>query len=465
MTKQELEFRQGNIIKLLIKFSVPATLASLTTIIYNITDRYYIGKAVGRNGIAAIATIFPLIMLLNACGTLFAIGGGALSGIYMGRQEIDNARKVLGSSFLGLVIIGLVFTIFGMIFMEPIVLFLGATKNNIQYVIDYCKYFFPSMTFQILILALCAFLRTDGQPMLSMMTNFTSAVANMILDYMWVVKMGYGMKGAALATTISNVIPGIFLIVYFLRGKLLKLEIEKIKLDIKIIKEVLSIGISGFFNQSLNGVYAYSINTRLIKYGGELALAGMGIMTIVRNFLNTSYLGLNQGRQPILSYNWGAKNYRRVIKTFAYSMGMTIFLSIFLVLVIRFNSRSIAGFFVNNDEELINYTAKAIPIHLGMMMSTAIYLSCSNYFQAVGKGKLTTKLITLRLAILTIPLTYILPIKWGVMGVLLSFPISDTIAAITASIVMTKEMKNVRKMMIEQEKLQSEEILQDEVVI
>ena len=301
--------------------------------------------------------------------------------------------------------------------------------------------------------------------MLSMMTNFTSAVANMILDYMWVVKMGYGMKGAALATTISNVIPGIFLIVYFLRGKLLKLEIEKIKLDIKIIKEVLSIGISGFFNQSLNGVYAYSINTRLIKYGGELALAGMGIMTIVRNFLNTSYLGLNQGRQPILSYNWGAKNYRRVIKTFAYSMGMTIFLSIFLVLVIRFNSRSIAGFFVNNDEELINYTAKAIPIHLGMMMSTAIYLSCSNYFQAVGKGKLTTKLITLRLAILTIPLTYILPIKWGVMGVLLSFPISDTIAAITASIVMTKEMKNVRKMMIEQEKLQSEEILQDEVVI
>ncbi len=134
-------------------------------------------------------------------------------------------------------------------------------------------------------------------------------------------------------------------------------------------------------------------------------------------------------------------------------------------MVIRFNSRSIAGFFVNNDEELINYTAKAIPIHLGMMMSTAIYLSCSNYFQAVGKGKLTTKLITLRLAILTIPLTYILPIKWGVMGVLLSFPISDTIAAITASIVMTKEMKNVRKMMIEQEKLKSEEILQDEVVI
>ncbi|MCI6153406.1 MAG: MATE family efflux transporter [Fusobacterium perfoetens] len=454
MTRQELEFREGNIIKLLIKFSVPATFASLITIIYNVTDRYYIGQAVGRNGIGAIATIFPLIMLLNACGTLFAIGGGALSGIYLGKQEIDNARKILGVSFFCLLVIGLFFTSFGTIFMKQIILFLGATENTIEYAMDYCKYFFPSMTFQILILAFSAFLRTDGRPILSMMTNFISAISNMGLDYLWVVKLSYGMKGAALATTISNVIPGIFLITYFLRGKLLKLEFKHVRGDIKTIREILSVGISGFFNQSLNGVYAYALNTRLIKYGGDLAIAGMGIMTIVRNFLNTSYLGLNQGRQPILSYNWGAKNYRRVLKTFAYSIGISIFLAIFLVFLIKYHAREIAGFFVKNDPELIEYTAKAIPIHLGMMMSTAIYLSCANYFQAVGKGMVTTKLITLRLLILTIPLTYILPLKWGVMGVLRSFPISDTIAAITAAIVVSKEIKHVRKLMKEQEKIE-----------
>lgn len=352
MTKQELEFREGNIIKLLIKFSVPATFASLITIIYNVTDRYYIGQAVGRNGIGAIATIFPLIMLLNACGTLFAIGGGALSGIYLGKQEIDNARKILGVSFFCLLVIGLFFTSFGTIFMKEIVLFLGATENTIEYTMDYCKYFFPSMTFQILILAFSAFLRTDGRPILSMMTNFISAISNMGLDYLWVVKLSYGMKGAALATTISNVIPGIFLIIYFLRGKLLRLELKHIKGDIKTIKEIMSVGVSGFFNQSLNGVYAYALNTRLIKYGGDLAIAGMGIMTIVRNFLNTSYLGLNQGRQPILSYNWGAKNYKRVLKTFTYSLGMSIFLAIFLVFLIRYHAREIAGFFVKNDSEL-----------------------------------------------------------------------------------------------------------------
>lgn len=451
MTKQELEFREGNIVKLLMKFSLPATIANLTTIIYNITDRYYIGKVVGRNGISGLATIFPIIMFLSACGILFGTGGSAYAGISMGRQEIEKARRILGTSFFCLSIMGIVFTIVGFSFMKPLVLFLGATSNNISYVIDYCRYFFPSMIFQILIIALSAFLRTDGQPLLSMLTNLTSAFLNIGLDYLWVVKSGYGMRGAALATTISNIVPGIFLIIYFFRGKLLKLQLKFIRFNKEILERIISIGLSGFINQFLNSVFAYALNTRLLKYGGDLALAGMGIMTIVRNFLNTSYLGINQGRLPILSYNWGAKNYRRVRKIFFYSMGITIFLSIFLVFTIKHNSKDIAGFFVNNDIELIEYTAKAIPIHLGMMMSTAIYLSCANYFQSVGKGTVTTKFSLLRLAVLTIPLTYILPIKFGIMGVLLSFPISDTIAAVVASIVIAREMKRVKVLMLKEE--------------
>ena len=453
MTKQEREFKEGRLIPMLVKFSIPSTISALTIIIYNVTDRYFIGQAVGRNGIGAIAIIFPIILLLNATAMLFSMGGAALAGIKMGQENISGARKVLGTSMFTAIILGAFYTIFGLVFQEDIIRFMGAGENNFKYAMEYNLYFFPSIIFQLIFNSFCAFVRLEGNPIMSMVINLSSAFSNMILDYILVIVFPFGMKGAAIATSISNIIPAIILIIYFSRSTLLKLERRYIRLDIKILKGILSIGISAFLNQFFNGLYVYVLNIQLVRYGGEITLAAMGIMSILRNFINTSYVGLNQGRQPILSYNWGAKNYKRVKDTFYTSIIITAVISAILVIFIYIKAPFMAGFFVKNDPELIKYTVKGIHIHLGMMISTAVYLSCTNYFQAVGKGYITSRFIFLRLIILSIPLAFILPLKFGAIGALLSFPISDTTAAIIAVYVMRKEIKNLNyRQLIEDEK-------------
>lgn len=454
MTQQEKEFREGKLLPMLIRFSVPSTISALTIIIYNITDRYFIGQAVGRNGIGAIAIIFPIILLLNATAMLFSIGGAALAGIKMGRQDITGARKVLGTSLFIVIVIGLFYTIFGIIFQIPIIKFMGAGENNLKYAVAYNTYFFPSIIFQLIFSAFCSFVRLEGNPIMSMIINLSSAFANIILDYLLVMVIPLGMKGAAIATSISNIIPAILLIIYFSKSNLLKLERRYIKYNKNILKGIFSIGISAFLNQFFNGMYVYVLNIQLVRYGGEIALAAMGIMSILRNFINTSYVGLNQGRQPILSYNWGARNYKRVKDTFYASVSITAVLSTILVSFIIFKAPVLAGFFVKNDSELIAYTTKGIHVHLGFMISTAVYLSCTNYFQAVGKGYITSRFIFLRLMLLSIPLAFILPLKFGVIGALLSFPIADTTAGIIAVYVMSKEIKNLnRRQIIENEKI------------
>lgn len=443
MTPQEKEFREGKLLPMLIRFSIPSTISALTIIIYNVTDRYFIGQAVGRNGIGAIAVIFPILLLFNATGMLFSIGGAALAGIKMGREDIIGARKVLGTSMYMVIVIGAFYTIIGMMFQVPIAKFLGAGENNLQYAVDYNMYFFPSIIFQLIFTSFCSFVRLEGNPIMSMIINLSSALANIVLDYLLVIVIPWGMKGAAFATSVSNIIPAILLVIYFSKSKLLTLERQYIKFNWKIFQGISSIGISAFLNQFFNGLYAYVLNIQLVRYGGEIALAAMGIMSILRNFINTSYVGLNQGRQPILSYNWGAKNYKRVKDTFYASVSITAVLSIILVSLIVIKAPFMAEFFVKNDPELILYTAKGIYIHLGFMISTAVYLSCTNYFQAVGKGFITSRFIFLRLMILSIPLAYILPLKLGVTGALLSFPVSDTIAGLIAVFVMKKEINSL----------------------
>lgn len=445
MTHQEKEFRDGNILSLLIRFSIPATFAILIGIIYNVTDRYYIGQAVGRNGISALAVTFPILLVLSATGVLFSIGGCALAGIKMGEEKIEDARKVLGTCFFALITIGAVYTIFGMLFLEEIVSFMGATENSFAYAVEYNKYLFPVTIFQLIYITYCSFVRLEGRPMESMIINLASAVVNIVLDYILIMRYGMGMKGAAIATAIANVVPGIILIYHFLKSDILTLKLKYIRYDHKLLKKVFYIGNSGFLNQFLNGAYVYVLNIQLAKYGGDVALAGMGILSLLRTCINTGYMGLNQGRQPLLSYNWGAKNYERVKKIFYSSITLTAIISFFLLFAVIVNAHTVVNFFVKNDLELTEYTIRGTYIHLGLMISTAIYLSCTNYFQAVGKGMITTRFIILRLAVLSIPLTYILPIFWGADGVLLSFPAADTICCIGAAYVMWKELKLLTK--------------------
>lgn len=441
MTQQELDFRTKKLLPLLIKFSIPSSIAALTGIIYNITDRYFIGQTIGRNGIGALATLFPIVVFIDATGMLFNSGGSSIVGIALGRKDLNGARKILGASLFAVVLIGIVYTILGFTFMKPLSIFLGAGENTLYHLMEYCKYFYPSITFQIAFWSFCAYVRSEGNPMVSMMINLSSTISNVILDYYLVVVLDMGMKGAAIATSISNIIPTLGLLFYFSRSKILTLEKKYFTWNFPILKRIWGVGFSSFLNETFYGIFTFTLNKQLVRYAGEIGLAAMGIMSVLRSFINTSYSGFNQGRQPIISYNWGAKYYGRVKEAFIDSLGLTMGLSVILVSIVLYFSEELTGFFVKNDPELIAYTSKAIHIHLKFMLSTAIYLSCSHYFQAVRKGYITSRFVILRLPLLSIPLAYILPLKFGATGVLLSFPIADSIAAIASAIFMYKEVK------------------------
>ena len=293
-------------------------------------------------------------------------------------------------------------------------------------------------------MSLNAFIRTEGNPMLSMKINLGGALLNTILDYILIVELGMGMKGAAIGTAVAGMIPAVIQLSHFFRSEIITLRLKNIRPNIEIMTDISKIGIGSFLNQFLNGVSVYIMNVKLNYYGGDLAIAAVGIVATSRNFINTSFIGFNQGRQPILSYNYGAKKFDRVKETFMLSTKISFIVALILVFVVVGNAEMVAKFFVN-DEKLVEFTAHAIRLNLFMMVSTAFYLSGTNYFQSVGKGKKTTQLLTIRLVILTIPLLYILPIFWGLNGVWLAFPISDTIAAMVVILFMRKEFKGLKK--------------------
>jgi len=434
---------KGPLLPLLIKFSIPSTIAVLINIIYNITDRYFIGQSIGRYGMSALSIVFPLILLINGTALMFSVGGGALAGIRLGERRKDEAEKVLGTTIFWLFIIGIVYTLGIITFLKPLLGILGGTEGNIAYALEYSRWIFPAIPAQMLYVVFCAFLRTDGRPNYSMAMNLCSAFVNMFLDYIFIMKMGMGMKGAALATAIATLLPAAYLLVYFLRSETFKLRLVNMRVNLPIISKLLSIGSSAFFNQLLNGVMVFIMNRQLLSYGGDLALAAIGIITTIRSFINTSFIGFNHGRQPILSFNYGAKNYARVRKTFILSSKIILTISMTFVVIVMINAKGISGFFLGDDEKLINFTGWAIRRHLFLMMATALYLTCANYFQAVGKGNITTKLLTLRLLVLNIPLLYILPQWFGLLGILIAFPISDGIASVVASVFMYKEVKGL----------------------
>lgn len=434
---------KGPLLPLLIKFSIPSTIAVLINIIYNITDRYFIGQSVGRYGMSALSIVFPLILLINGSGMMFSVGGGALAGIRLGERKKREARRVLGTTVFWIFAVGALYTGVILTFLRDILTFMGGTEGNLDYAVEYGRWLFPAITAQMLYVVLCAFLRTESRPNYSMGMNLFSAFMNMVLDYIFIVHMGMGMKGAALATAIATTLPAIYLLAYFFRSENLRLMKAYIRPGSEIIRRILFIGSSAFFNQMLNGVMVFIMNRQLLNYGGDLALAAIGIITTVRSFINTSFIGFNHGRQPILSFNYGAKNYKRVRETFMLSSKVILTISIVFVTLAMLGAEHISDFFLKDDPKLVEFTSWALRRHLFLMMATAAYLTCANYFQAVGKGNITTRLLTVRLLVINIPLLFILPKYMGILGILLSFPIADGSAALIASLTMKRELNKL----------------------
>lgn len=422
------KFESQGILATILKFSLPSSVGAIVGLLCVLTDRYFIGQVAGRGGMSAVAIVFPYAMLMNSVAFLFA-GIAIIVGIKIGEKKIKEAEAVLGTGFMWILVIGTALSIFLYIFNLPVLKILGATEANIQYAIDYTKYIIPIAVFQI-ILGQSTVIRGAGSPLTAMGVNIFTALFNIVLDYIFIMHLGMGIIGASLATFIATSLSALYVVYYFLSNKTLRLKKENLNLNFERFKEIAKIGSPRLCNQLLQSLLVMITNREAGFYGGEIATAAIGIISIVRNVINTSFMGFNQGTAAVISYYYGAKKFRKLKEVVTVQLKVVVTISSLLVLSMFLFTDFYSSFFVKNDFELIEFTSKAMRLNLALLTFTSIFLSCNNFFQAIKDSTTASRFFISRIIILNIPLIYIFSYFFGEIGVWLAFPVSDLVSAL-----------------------------------
>ena len=423
----------GSIPKLLAQLAIPAVVAQVINLLYNIVDRIYIGHipGIGAAALTGVGLFTPILMLLNAFAMLVGSGGAPRAAIAMGKKDNDLAEKILGNCFTLLVGLAVVLTIVFYVSAPTLLRLFGASDATLTYATDYARIYILGSFFVLIVLGMNTFITTQGFAKISMMTTVIGAVINIILDPIFIFVFHLGVRGAALATVLSQAVGAIW-ILRFLSGKktILHLRKENFRLQKDVILPCLGLGISTFVMLSTESILSISFTSSLSRYGGDLAVGAMTIITSVSQLATLPLQGICQGGQPIMSYNFGAGNKERVKKAFFTQFKVcTIFTSCFWLIMLLF-PKLFAGIFSNNTD-LITYTAWALRIYMAGIFSLGFQVACQQSFMALGQAKVSLLLACLRKLILLIPLIFILPhfIQNKVFAVFLAEPISDILAA------------------------------------
>lgn len=445
--KQQMELGTKSISKLLFSMAIPAITAQVINLLYNMIDRMYIGHIpeVGATALTAVGVTMPIIMVISAFAALVSMGGAPRSSIMMGKGDKDTAEKILGNCTTALVLISVTLTAVGLIFGEKMLMTFGASENTIKYALDYLNIYAFGTLFVQLALGLNAFITAQGFAKMSMLTVLVGAVLNIILDPIFIFGFNMGVKGAALATVISQGVSAL-LVMKFLTGNktLLKIKKEYLKIDFKVLLPCIALGLSPFIMQSTESILAISFNTSLLKYGGDLAVGAMTILSSVMQFFMLPLVGLTQGATPIISFNYGAGNGKRVKEAFLLLLKISLIYSIGLWAITMLSPQIFVKMFTK-DAELINISIKAMRIYMAASLLFGIQISCQQTFIALGNAKTSVFLAILRKIILLIPLIYILPLflQNKVNAVFLAEPVADIIAVTITGIMFAIQFKTV----------------------
>lgn len=431
--------------KLLFKLAVPAIAAQIINLLYNLVDRMYIGHIaeVGKLALTGVGVCLPLIMLISASAALVSMGAAPRASIFLGKGEKDNAEKTLGNSFSLLVIISIILTLIFFFFAEDLLLIFGASENTIEYATSYMKIYSIGTIFVQLTLGLNAFISAQGFAKVSMMTVLIGAIFNIVLDPILIFGFNMGVSGAALATIISQALSMLW-ILKFLTGKktTLKIKRKNLSLSKNIVLPSIALGLAPFIMQATESLIAVCFNSSLLKYGGDIAVGAMTILTSVMQFSMLPLNGLTQGGQPILSYNYGAKNPERVKKAFKILLISCVTYSMILWALAMITPKSFVLIF-NNDPELLDFTSNALRIYMALSGIFGIQIACQQSFIALGNAKTSLFLALLRKIILLIPLIYIMPIFISdkTTAVFMAEPVADFIAVSTTAILFYIQFK------------------------
>jgi putative MATE family efflux protein len=440
------ELGTEKISKLLKQYALPAIIAQTASSLYNMVDSIFIGHGVGPLAISGLAVTFPLMNLSTAFGTLVGMGAASLMSILLGQKNYNAANKVLGNVVSLNIILGVLFMIAALVFIDPILYFFGASENTLPYAKDYMKIILYGNIITHLYFGLNAQMRSSGFPKKAMMLTIFTVVLNTILDPIFIFTFDMGIKGAAWATVISQTASLVIVMRHF-NDKSRGLHFEKgiIRLDWRIAKESLSIGFGPFLMNAAACLVTLFINQQLRRYAGDLGIGAFGICNRISFMFIMICLGLNQGMQPIAGYNFGARKYSRVKEVFWKTVGLaTIATSLCFIICVLLPKTAVSIF--THDPELMEMSAKGLRTMNSMVLIIGAHIVSTNLFQCLGMVRKSIILSLSRQILFLLPLLYLLPLKWGETGVWLSYPISDVMSCVLAFTMLGTLFKKFGKM-------------------
>jgi putative efflux protein, MATE family len=432
--------------KLLLKFSIPAIVGMVVNALYSIVDRIFVGRGVGSLALSGVAITFPISNVIMAFGMLVGIGAATVVSIKLGQKRTKQAEKIIGNAFSLVIIFSILVSILGIIFLDPILKILGASSETMPYAKQFATIILFGVVLQNIGFGMNPLIRSEGDPKTAMITMLIGAVLNFIMNPILIFGFKLGVTGSALATIISQAVCSIWIFSYFTKGKsLLKLHVSNMKLDKSVVREIVAIGMSPFAMQLAASLVTVIFNKSLAQYGGDIAIGAFALINSILMLVLMPLLGINQGAQPIIGYNYGAENISRVKKTLVYaSIAATSIATIGVILVELFPVK-IISIFNTNDSELIAIGSKGITIFLSMFSLVGIQVVIANYFQAVGKAKHSMFLSLLRQVVLLIPLLLILPHFFQLNGVWMAGAAADFISSVISIILLVFEFKKLNK--------------------
>ena len=419
---------------LMFKLALPAVAAQLINMLYNIVDRIYIGHIpeVGRTALTGLGVTFPILMLISAFTAFAGMGGAPLASIHLGAGDREGAEKILGNSTTLLLCLAAVLTTLFSVVKEPLLMAFGASEDTIGYALDYISIYLMGTVFVQLALGLNAYITAQGRALVAMCSVLIGAVLNILLDPLFIFVLQLNVKGAALATIISQGVSACWVVGFLCsRRSGLRIRRKNLRLERAVVGKIAALGVAPFIMQSTESLVTVVLNSGLQFYGGDLYVGTVTVMQSVMQMVVMPVQGITQGVQPVMSYNFGAKNYRRVRETFRLLLRTTLTVTVAAFLVTFFLPEPLALIF-NDDRELVELVGKVMPVFFGGIWAFGAQMACQSTFMAMGQAKTSLFLALLRKVILLVPLAIILPMATkNVMGIYVAEPVADILASAT----------------------------------
>lgn len=448
MTELENFILEGNIKTLLFKFSLPAASVFLANVLYNIIDAIFIGnQANGSLGIAALTIVFPIQQIILALSQMIGVGISSIISRSLGAGNKLRAEKAVGTALASSVLLGILIMVIGLTFIRPMLYVFGSLETILPYAVTFFRITLYCSVFFVFSIVSNSILQSEGHANIAMISMIIGPVINIPLDYILVTRLQYGIKGAAIATDISQIICFIFLLVYIcFNSKTLGVKVKNLSINIKLLKEAISLGVSTFMTQLAYGILAIVLNNSLKIYGGsDLYISAIGIYNRIFGFITIPMYGIRQALQPIIGFNYGAKKFNRVKQSLKLGILTSVVISLgFLVIIIGFTSK-ITGAFTSNNE-LITLTVPILRALILMSPLVGVQVIAASFFQYIGKPKPALFLSIMKPFLFLIPLMLIIPIFLKVTGIFVSVPLSDFLAAMISLIFIYREIKKMNEL-------------------